>query len=372
MVSILFSYVGAVEFVFIVRDIVHQVDLHQRRLQQSNEDLDDDLHRMQDTLKQQLCIARQCESENVQCMQDGILYENGYRVEDVADDWIEVRRAIEKRHDVADGSDSPDQSSNSQSNGSSNTVIENKKVDANGRNDAIRSHSSSPEAPDIHFDAYSESYLRSLDGIKLRPLVRDDGGRRRRAFKQNNSGSSQSSAVSLSREEELQMFTSLEEEEFEGLRNSNFKQLQYSSEPNLKVTQHSRRHKHSPVQDLTGGGSDVIEEINDPWGDVKPEHYHDSDLWKKERNMSIAEADDDASNNAQQQAKHRLAANLKNGTTDFDRCYSPVGRKYTKKYSFEEASDADHTRALSILRAQTSQDDVSVNYTTRVIAFECH
>lgn len=395
VLSVLFSYVGAVEFVFIVRDILHQIELHQRRLEEStNEDLDDGLQHMQDTLRKSISVARRCESEQYQCMQDGVLYENGYRVDTITEDWIEVRRAIERgqaetavAHAVDEGrrsvesnvsasSNSAEHSSNSNSNASTNTVIEKDGVQSNktadngqtkGDNENDRSRSSSPDAADIHFDAYSENYLRSLDGIKLRPLVRDDGSRRRRAMKrgQSNSSNSSASAVSLSREEELKMFTSLEEEEFETIRNSDYKPLQYSSEPNLKASQHSRRHKRSPVQDLSRRSSDVIDdEVNDPWGEVVPEPYHETELWKKERNMSIAEAEDDTTNGIQQSAAaaaHNQITKLRNGDigTDFDRCYSPVGKKYTKTSSFEDASGADHTRALNILRAQTSKDDVS-------------
>lgn len=407
VLSVLFSYVGAVEFVFIVRDILHQIDLHQRRLEgTTNEDLDDGLQRMQDTLRKSISVARRCESEQFQCMQDGVLYENGYRVDTITEDWIEVRRAIERgqaetavahavdegrrsvESNVSGGSNSGDHSSNSNSNASANTVIENDGVQsnktANGANESDRSHSSSPDAPDIHFDAYSENYLRSLDGIKLRPLVRDDGSRRRRALKrgQSNSSNSSASAVSLSREEELKMFTSLEEEEFESIRNSDYKPLQYSSEPNLKASQHSRRHKRSPVQDLSRRSSDVIDEVNDPWGEVVPEPYHETELWKKERNMSIAEAEDDATNGIQQSAAaaaapafdHNQITKLRNSDigTDFERCYSPVGKKYTKTSSFEDASGADHTRALNILRAQTSKDDVSFAFhLIDDIGFEC-
>lgn len=391
MLSVLFSYVGAVEFVFIVRDIVHQIELHQRRLEDTaTEDLDDGgLQRMQDTLRKSISVARRCESEQHQCMQDGVLYENGYRVDTISEDWIEVRRAIERgqadtavahlvdegrrsvESNASGGSHSGDHSSNSNSNASTNTVIENNDgVQSNGAitesghtnktNEHNRtddhSRSSSPDAADIHFDSYSENYLRSLDGIKVRPLVRDDGNRQRRAFKRSQSNSSNSSSVSLSRDEELKMFTSLEEEEFETIRNSDYKPLQYSSEPNLKASHHSRRHKRSPVQDLNRRSSDAIDEVTDPWGEVVPEPYHETEIWKKERTMSIAEADDDAAG-AAPTFDHNQNTKLRNGIgTDFDR---PVGKNYTKTFSFEDASGADHTRALNILRAQTSKDDVS-------------
>lgn len=393
LLSVLFSYVGAMELVFIIRDIIHQIGLHQRQLQQSRDDSDDDLKRIQDSLRKSISVARRYESENIQCMQDGVLYENGYRVDSVTEDWIEVRRTIERGQDNvmngnvlatrrsvgsadSDASDSLDHSSNSHDSG--DTVIENENVpidegtanhsvDVNTNDgNTLRRNSSSPEITDIHFDAYSENYLRSLDGIKLKPMVRDEGGRRRRAFKSSQSGSSNSSVVSLSREEELKMFTSLEEEEFESLRNSNYKPLQYTSDPNLMAAQNSRRRKRSPAQDLNSRSPPTTDEVTDPWGDVKPEHFHDSDIWKRERATSIAETDDDGHNHPNESENDDV--NLKERTNhlaseideiDVERCYSPVGKKYTKTSSFEKASGADHTRALNVLCTQTVKDDVS-------------
>lgn len=52
--------------------------------------------------------------------------------------------------------------------------------------------------------------------MKFRPLQRDDGTGRRRSYKKRHSSSSNSSRDSkASREEELKIFTSLEEDEFE-------------------------------------------------------------------------------------------------------------------------------------------------------------
>lgn len=312
MLSVLFSYVGAIEFFFIVRDIIHQVDLHQRQLRRSSTDLDDDLQRIQDTLNAQLRVARLCENENVQCMQDGVVYENGYRVdEDVTNDWIALRKAA-----VAE--ETPQQSVDDRSSSdSTNTVIDlGTKTIANGH--VVCNQTSSPEIDD--------NYLRSLDGIKVRS---PDSNRRRRTYRQGRSGSS-----NVSYDEE-----SLDDD------------YELASNGDAKPSQLPRRRKHSPAQDLSRNNSHQIDEVDDPWGDIKPEPYHNSDLWKKERAMSIPETDD---------SNHADRSNT-NGDQkeDFDRCYSPVGIKQTKKYSFEAASNADHTRALDILRSQLSSDDVS-------------
>ncbi|CAB3243469.1 unnamed protein product [Arctia plantaginis] len=102
--------------------------------------------------------------------------------------------------------------------------------------------------PEIHFQSfdddkrgvYSEDFLRSLDGIKFRPLQRSDPSGRRRSFKKRHSSSSNSSRESrASREEELKMFTSLEEAEFERM-NNNVKVEGFGSTPNLSARSYSR------------------------------------------------------------------------------------------------------------------------------------
>ncbi|XP_068630762.1 serine/threonine-protein kinase fray2-like [Battus philenor] len=105
------------------------------------------------------------------------------------------------------------------------------------------------QLPEIHFQSYdaerdnpsySEEFLRSLDGIKFRPLQRNDPSGRRRSFRKRRSSSSNSSKDSkASRDEELKMFTSLEEEEFRKMNdNENFGR--FGSTPNLSTRSYSR------------------------------------------------------------------------------------------------------------------------------------
>ncbi|KAH9640907.1 hypothetical protein HF086_011223 [Spodoptera exigua] len=105
-----------------------------------------------------------------------------------------------------------------------------------------------PTLPEIHFQSfdedkrgvYSEDFLRSLDGIKFRPLQRSDPSGRRRSFKKRHSSSSNSSRESrASREEELKMFTSLEEAEFERM-NKDDQVGEFGSTPNLSARSYSR------------------------------------------------------------------------------------------------------------------------------------
>ncbi|XP_047521022.1 paxillin isoform X1 [Pieris napi] len=93
--------------------------------------------------------------------------------------------------------------------------------------------------------AYTENYLRSLDGIKCKPLQRNDPSGRRRSFRKRKSSSSNSSKESrASREEELKVFTSLEEEEFKSMsRENNY--TGFGSAPYLETHSYSRSRSRS-------------------------------------------------------------------------------------------------------------------------------
>lgn len=436
LLSIFFSYVGAVEFAFIVRDIVHQVGLHQQNVK-SNQRSSDDLHQLQQNIRNSLNLARElpCESETVQCMQDGVQYENGYRVSTVdetvntTERWLEARAknlitnndrieekltntindlsASDDDFNLGSGHSTNSLRSSSNENSSAKTVLENERwnlVDLNERTnefettvlaDSSNNENGSPKGavksppnsnddsvnkiPEMHFDDYSEGYLRALDGVKNKPLARDDGNRRRRANKKLQSSTSASSDEQKrqSRDEELQMFTSLEEEEFELIKSSDYKPLQYSSEPNLKTKKHTRRHNRSPVQDPHSRRNDseddeydyerrqseAYDEINDPWGDVKPENFHDRDLWRRERALSIPEIDVDSNaedeNGTTSQFTTKAVNSLRKLNDANERSFSPVGVKNTKSSSFEEATSSDHEQAVRRLSKQHDSENVS-------------
>lgn len=409
LLSIFFSYVGAVEVAFIVRDIVHQVGLHQRHIEANRSR--DGLQQIQQNIRDSLNLARRrSESCNgdvntpMQLMQDGVQYENGYRVASVEDlaageRWMEARNAkvaadlecanpsSDDEHVVSDHS-SQDNSSKTVLENESWTFIEREKQSADTgypkspNNEEESSDggdhtsrlvspvsSSVNEIPDIHFDEYSDAQMRALDGIKQRPLVRDDGTRRRRAFKKSDSSTSSSDdkhEMRKSREEELKMFTSLEEEEFEMIKNSDYKPLQYSSEPNLKTKRHVKRHNRSPMRRSHDSEDDEYDkndnysirardgkdEINDPWGDVKPDHFHDSELWKRERAVSIAENDMDSANEEDfvRSSPKSFQKDIVRRLDDEGRSYSPVGLKNTKSSSFEAATESDHERVTDMLK----------------------
>ncbi|XP_059615786.1 calponin homology and LIM domain-containing protein isoform X3 [Phlebotomus argentipes] len=158
--------------------------------------------------------------------------------------------------------------------------------------DSLESISTAP-VPQIHFEEYErsssvpESSAPVVDGLKTRPLVRDDGTGRRRAFKKRDSSGSLDSK--LSREEELKMFTSLEEEEFRSMTQGDYVPISYNSESGLKVKKHHKRHRKSPtisdaLRESTGtlSSSELTEEtlsegtedeVSYPWGDINPEHH---------------------------------------------------------------------------------------------------
>ncbi|XP_032587448.1 trichohyalin isoform X2 [Drosophila mojavensis] len=198
--------------------------------------------------------------------------------------------------------------------------------------------------PDVQ---YSEDYLRSLDGIKSRSLIREDGSGRRRAFKKRrSSGSSNSSRESrASRDDELKMFTSLEEEELRHGDKADYNPIKYT-EPTLRVKSHHRRHKRSPVKDVKAG-SDVTgslemlgEEGTNPWGEVQPEHYKDTEFWKREKALSIDEEELDLERRASGEEVLDDSQNL------------------PKASSFEHATEEQNELAANTLRQQRSKEQV--------------
>ncbi|XP_067643192.1 trichohyalin isoform X2 [Eurosta solidaginis] len=201
---------------------------------------------------------------------------------------------------------------------------------------------------------YTEDYLRSLDGIKQRPLVREDGSGRRRAFKKRrSSGSSNSSFDSrASRDEELKMFTSLEEEELQPKKEGetdDFTPIKYTSEQLLKVKMPRRRHKRSPAKDVKPADSAIrgsLEMLNEeantnPWGEVTPEHYKDMPFWKKEKSMSIDE----------EAIELDIPATKKEIKKDVDVRIVP------KSSTFEEATHTQNKEAITALQRQQTKEE---------------
>lgn len=432
LLSVLFSYVGAIELAFVVRDIYHQVDLHQQRLQngedvQSNiddEELkriqnalrsslaaltladetpatedepvtdDDELKRIQNSIRSSLVEASSAEDQNAEQMQDGVQYENGYRVvtddsgydEATAERWNQRRKELITADEEISPSEALIKSERTINETASKTESQSNKSSRPNHLDAKESEESSSYAPisqqssvsidmpDIHFDEYERSdakdpnseHLRALDGIKFRPIVRDDGSGRRRAFKkrQQSSSSTESGEANTrsSREEELKMFTSLEEEEFGKMQNSDYAPITYSSDPNLKVKKQHRRHKRSPAKHDATGSDDEDAENGDPWGDVQPKHFHDTDLWKNERATSIVEEIEDDTNRAGEGLMRRdpKFKAVMQSESNARRGFSPVGEKKPKLLSFEDATDSQHNIVLDAINRKASIDDVSI------------
>lgn len=263
MLSVLCSYMGAIELVFIVRDLTHQLAMHQMRLKNEGRK-QSDISILQDKIKASIEALETVDIESVEQMQDGVLYKDGYRIDNeqankiVAKQWDERRKVMCVSE--ATTLESPPKSIVSNGNGIHTERTKNLNVNEStaGNGDS----SMNDDEPD--------------EQNNYRPIVRDDRAGRRKAFKKRNSSSSQSSdSIRLSREEELKMFTSLEEEEY---KNSSFTPISYSNESlanskkNVDPSFHERQKYDAEA-----------------WGNKKPSNYHDSELWKRERATSIVE-----------------------------------------------------------------------------------
>lgn len=332
MLSLLFSYVGAVELAFVVRDIAHQVCLHNDQQQEPPADDAAELKRIQIGLRRSIKEARHSEiSPDERVMQDGVVYDNGYRVQETSGrEQLATDRWTQRRKELSDED--------------SNNETKNER-------DAPK-----VQLEDVDRLNYTDEQLAVMDGIKFRPIVRDDGSGRRKAFKKRQQSSSSTSSgepnLRSSREDELKMFTSLEEEE---LRSQDYSPIQYSSDNKLSTKSH-RRHMRSPGREGTREGSD---EEGDPWGNLQPKHFHDHDLWKRERASSIVEETED-DGRLPMSTKQSPQMNALSTGADPQRCYSPVGHKNPRTMSFEDATDTQHDMAIdAIKRRQTSKHDVS-------------
>lgn len=242
MLSVLCSYMGAIELVFIVRDVTHQLALHQMRLR-NGERKQSDISVLQDNIKASINALETVELESVERMQDGVLYKNGYRIDneqsvkDVAQQWDDRRKIM--------------------------CVSEMNAVESTSKSIVSNGYGNhSEQMTNLNHDEPNEQN-------NCRPIVRDDRIERRKAFKKRHSSSS-SDSIRLSREEELKMFTSLEEEEY---KNSSNNPISYSNSQKTIDKSFHEKQKYDA----------------EAWGNRKPSNYHDSELWKRERATSIVE-----------------------------------------------------------------------------------
>lgn len=263
MLSVLCSYMGAIELLFIVRDLTHQLALHQMRLR--NEDpQQSDISVLQGKIRASIDALETVDLESVEQMQDGVLYKNGYRIENeqsvelVAQQWDERRKVM----CVPEVSTTESQLPSTVSNGYAGNGMQNERtrnVNEYAGNSSASLNDDEPNEPNNY-----------------RPIVRDDRTGRRKAFKKRHSSSSQSGdSIRLSREEELQMFTSLEEEEH---KNSSFTPISYSNDTLV----------NSP-KNIDSSFHEKQKYDAEAWRNKKPSNYHDSELWKRERATSIVE-----------------------------------------------------------------------------------
>lgn len=388
MLSILFSYVGAIELVLVVRDVTHQMCLHNEQLQNTADGSSvRNLDHIQARLKKAIRQASVAElNADEQLMQDGVAYENGYRVKDPSRAERAAAERWQQRRKELSSSGSDEDAKNERQ---KQTSAASKYLTAKRSEETISPQSSmSVDLADREGD----------EGGKYRPIVRDDGSGRRRAYKKRQQQSSASSTSSgepagmptsaanrrTSREDELKMFTSLEEEEFESMRHNEYQPLQYTNE-SAGARKSAQKHRHTrrspaPDEPHAGSGGSDAEGGDTPWGDVRPQPYRESDLWRRERGSSIVEEHeggvDDAAGGSSQHHQHRhhhqhhqhrqstkqprlphMAAVQPQSGSPGQRSYSPVGDKRPLMASFEEATDDEHELVIDALKRR--KHDVS-------------
>lgn len=279
LLSILFSYVGAVELMFVIRDIVHQVGLHRDDLLEIGRSTSmvkiTSLRELQENIRKSIKSAHEqlVETDGIQCMADGVQYEQGYRVsttkeDDLSKQWFQARAnativeptptqspsnvaisyvtatvPTNDNNNIDSLRNQIDGHRRSSSSISAETVVENRQldnlIDADDLSNENYPNQSNDEIPDIHFDEYSSDYSHALDGIRNQGQAKyDEMSRRRKNYK--------------------------------GFSNDQ--------------TNESLERRRS--EDIDAGV------VKNPWGELNPENFHDASLWQRERAMSIAENDE--------------------------------------------------------------------------------
>lgn len=402
--SLLVSYVGALELIFVVKHLYHWIYQHQRHLLQGGSD-GETIEEMQERIKAAIEEAKLMEFGDYKAMVDGVLYKDGFRVDPETID-IQKEREMEKmKRQVIGGAENhleehleevheepcvkvvippkektpaarlptPDASTPSITDAQRSNTLSEKQIARErtsrspaGEIQTVNYSESERQAPDgedhVPVEQYSEDYLRSLDGIKHRPLVRDDGTSHRRAFKKRRSSDDSISSIDSrkSREEEVQMFTSLEEEEFEKMKRNDgdYVPIRYSNDASIKSGKHQKRSKKSPIKDISHNESNKgsfggLNDEGDPWGEVKPEHYKNSQFWQREKAISIEEERDEEEANLWEKTRSELAPSPKE--------HLEAGKNVTKDSSFEEATSTQHKEVIESLQKHGSAHSVSEN-----------
>lgn len=297
LLSILFSYVGAVEMMCLVRDIVHQVSLHHDQMRvnrrsssksTSSSDssivaLNDLQHDIRKSIK--LTHERLCESDTVQSMVDGVRYEKGYRIpnddeDDISKRWLENRANLA----VEIGNDGHVNPVNHVNNVDNHIVVANEMAgDSNSRSEDILSESDQLYGSSL----IVETVIDKNEAAKLH----------NNSFHNNNNNNNLASQSLNEPSDELPQNV-----HFDEYSNDHLYELDDDKRKPMHKMDENRRRKGLKIQSSGDGGADgsfqrrrsedIHGETDNPWGELKPEQFHDTDLWKRERAMSIAENDE--------------------------------------------------------------------------------
>lgn len=244
------------ELIFVVRDIVHQVGLHHER-RKLNRSASFTLLDLQQNLRKSIKSAQERlhETESIQLMADGVQYTEGYRVESENEGnnlnrWMEARASVTieplhnfKFNSLENNCETNNLPTNTQNDYTfiksesqhSSGILSEEPIKENRKNRNENEADNDDFQPNIHFDEYSQDYLHALDSITKKGQRKSEESRRRKSYKMFMSGHSDDEILQRRRSE------------------------------------------------------DIDGETDNPWGELKPESFHDDGLWKRERAMSIAE-----------------------------------------------------------------------------------
>lgn len=300
LLSILFSYVGAIELIFVVRDIVHQVGLHhERKKLNRNPSSPFTLHDIQQNIRKSIKSAQERlhETDSIQSMADGIQYEQGYRIpsegeKNTLNRWMEARAniTIEPSHNLILNS--------LENNCGAETTAAAKYTqndDSFIKDDSLRSSSLSVET--IIENRKNDYQVNSDELRKDAHLIGDGDG------DGDGDGNGDDDYDYDYDYEEDDDDDGDGEDVHHNIHFNEYSQdylhaLDGIAKKDQRKNEESRRRKsykmftsgHSSGDILLRRRSEDIDgETDNPWGELNPESFHDDGLWKRERAMSIAE-----------------------------------------------------------------------------------
>lgn len=268
---------------FIVRDIVHRVGLHHEKMKfnRNQSNATSTLHEIQEGLRKSIKEARieLYEADCIQSMADGIQYKEGYRIpasheENLEKRWLESRAiaSIEPSY-----------------------IVEANAVVTSITNKNIQRTTDVTPPTDLQRRRSSSKITDSTDNEIAIDMIHLNGNGNRNCALANTHFDESTAHDNLCNVDSASTISSCQQQQQQQQNDTNmYSNTAGGGDSSHLASEEFQRHR----------SEDIDSETNNPWGELRPENFHDADLWSRERAMSIAENDesiecvDEKSNNS--------------------------------------------------------------------------